>query len=114
MIRLSQVVYNFKWKSTEGWSVYFSWLDLVGGLGSVAQMILTAENEGEWANHRKHHVCRNKQSLWFRARLMFVADQSNVCGENGINRDRLREEYLERKKGQKSAESWMDPADHRP
>ena len=43
-------MHNWLRQSTEGWSVYYSWMDFIGGLGSVLQMIINAQNEGTWYN----------------------------------------------------------------
>ncbi len=41
-----QVWQNFKRKSTKGFNVVFTWLDLVGGLLTIAQMFFIALNGG--------------------------------------------------------------------
>ena len=41
-----QAYFNYKRKSTKGWSVYYCLLDFVGGSFSVLQMLLNSINQG--------------------------------------------------------------------
>ncbi|XP_035219382.1 cystinosin-like [Stegodyphus dumicola] len=45
---IPQVVYNFKRKSTVGWSIGTVLLDFIGGLFSIGQMFIIAENFNDW------------------------------------------------------------------
>lgn len=43
---LPQVVFNFRRKSTAGWSIYMIYLDITGGTMSMLQMLTIAYNYG--------------------------------------------------------------------
>ena len=45
-----QAYWNFKRKSTFGWSIGVSLFDLVGGLFSLVQMVILAWDHDDWAS----------------------------------------------------------------
>ena len=47
---LPQALMNYRRKSTEGWSIGNIFLDLIGGIFSLVQMILFAINYNDWAS----------------------------------------------------------------
>ena len=48
---LPQALLNYRRKSTHGWAINASLLDLMGGIFSLAQMFLLAWNHGEYCCH---------------------------------------------------------------
>lgn len=44
-----QLVYNFKNHSTEGWSIWQILLDFLGGMLSIAQLMIDSWLQGDWS-----------------------------------------------------------------
>ena len=47
---LPQLIFNFRRKSTAGWSIYMIYLDITGGSMSMLQMLTIAYNYSKLAN----------------------------------------------------------------
>ncbi|OTF76810.1 hypothetical protein BLA29_005436 [Euroglyphus maynei] len=45
---MPQVYFNFRRKSTAGWTVWMIWLDITGGSFSMLQMLTIAYNYDDW------------------------------------------------------------------
>lgn len=44
-----QAVVNYRNRSTEGWSIYGFWCDFVGGVLSIAQLVIDSYMQGDWS-----------------------------------------------------------------
>ena len=47
---IPQTVMNHRRRSTEGWSIGNVWLDFIGGILSLIQMVLLAINYNDWSS----------------------------------------------------------------
>ena len=71
---LPQALLNYKRKSTHGWAINASLLDLMGGVFSLAQMFLLAWNHGESTMLNKAGIC---EKIWV---FYFSDDWSSLQG----------------------------------
>lgn len=43
-----QVISNYNRKSTQGWNIYGTWLDLIGSVLSILQLVLDCRDQNDW------------------------------------------------------------------
>ncbi|KAH9904829.1 cystinosin [Xylariomycetidae sp. FL2044] len=91
-----QLLYNFRARSTKGWSIFQILLDFTGGLLSIAQQGIDSYLLGDWSGITGNPVKFALGNVSMVYDLLFMGQHYILYGDGGPGKDREREALLER------------------
>ncbi|KAI2608282.1 PQ loop repeat-domain-containing protein [Hypoxylon fragiforme] len=91
-----QLAYNFRNRSTKGWSIGQILLDFLGGLLSIAQLIIDSWLQGDWSGVTGNPVKFALGNVSMLYDLFFMTQHYVLYRDDGSPKDGERDSLLER------------------
>ncbi|KAI2473841.1 PQ loop repeat-domain-containing protein [Annulohypoxylon bovei var. microspora] len=91
-----QLVYNFRKRSTKGWSIWQILLDFLGGLLSIAQLIIDSWLQGDWSGLTGNPVKFALGNVSMLYDVVFMTQHYVLYREDDSTKDGERDSLLER------------------
>ncbi|KAI0897871.1 PQ loop repeat-domain-containing protein [Annulohypoxylon nitens] len=91
-----QLVYNFRQRSTKGWSIGQILLDFLGGILSIAQIVIDSWLQGDWSGIIGNPVKFALGNVSMLYDLVFMTQHYVLYRDDGSAKDGERDSLLER------------------
>ncbi|KAI1215020.1 PQ loop repeat-domain-containing protein [Annulohypoxylon truncatum] len=91
-----QLVYNFRQRSTKGWSIWQILLDFLGGMLSIAQLVIDSWLQGDWSGITGNPVKFALGNVSMLYDLVFMTQHYVLYRDDGTTKDGERDSLLER------------------
>ncbi|KAI1103532.1 PQ loop repeat-domain-containing protein [Jackrogersella minutella] len=91
-----QLVYNFRNRSTKGWSIWQILLDFLGGILSIAQLLIDSWLQGDWSGLTGNPVKLALGNVSMLYDVVFMTQHYVLYREDDPTKDGERESLLER------------------
>ncbi|KAI1391077.1 PQ loop repeat-domain-containing protein [Hypoxylon trugodes] len=91
-----QLVYNFRNRSTKGWSIWQVLLDFLGGILSIAQLVIDSYLQGDWSGVTGNPVKFALGNVSMLYDLVFMAQHYVIYRDDGTVKDGEADSLLER------------------
>ncbi|OTB07870.1 hypothetical protein M426DRAFT_71601 [Hypoxylon sp. CI-4A] len=90
-----QLVYNFRNRSTKGWSIWQILFDFVGGILSIAQLVIDSWLQGDWSGITGNPVKFALGNVSMLYDLVFMAQHYVIYRDDDSTKDSERDALLE-------------------
>ncbi|KAI1462281.1 PQ loop repeat-domain-containing protein [Annulohypoxylon moriforme] len=91
-----QLVYNFRQRSTKGWSIWQILFDFVGGILSIAQLVIDSYLQGDWSGITGNGVKFALGNVSMLYDLVFMTQHFVLYRDDHSAKDGERDSLLER------------------
>ncbi|KAI0849941.1 PQ loop repeat-domain-containing protein [Daldinia vernicosa] len=96
-----QLVYNFKNHSTKGWSIWQILLDFLGGMLSIAQLVIDSWLQGDWSGVTGNPVKFALGNVSMLYDLVFMTQHYILYRDDGSAKNSEEDSLLERGDGRR-------------